>query len=97
MNSSLPFYDNKLDIPGYIMIRADHPAKSKHGGVCMYYKKCIPLKVLDVIFLHESIAFELRIDIKLCRFISLYRSTGQSYNDFLSFLDNSELTLDTLA
>ena len=62
----------------------------------MYYKNCLPLKILDTRFLHESIAFELRIDDKLSSFISLYRSPNQSY-DFVSFLDNFELTLDTLA
>ena len=35
------------------MVRADHPANSKRGGVCMYYKNCLPLKVLDTRFLHE--------------------------------------------
>ena len=59
LNSSFPFDDDNLDIPGYIMIRVDHPANSKRGGVCMYYKNCLPLKVLDIRFLHESIAFEL--------------------------------------
>ena len=62
----------------------------------MYYKNCLPLKILDTRFLHESITFELRIDDKLSSFISLYRSPNQSY-DFVSFLDNFELTLDTLA
>ena len=61
LNSSFPFDDDNLDIPGYIMVRADHPANSKRGGVCMYYKNCLPLKVLDIRFLHESVAFELRI------------------------------------
>ena len=96
LNSSFPFDDDNLDIPGYIMIRADHPANSKRGGVYMYYKNCLPLKALDIRFLHESIAFELRIGDKLCSFISLYRSPNQSYDDFVSFLDNFELTLDTL-
>ena len=77
------------------MIRADHAANSKRGGVCMYYRNCLPLKVLDIRFFHESIAFELRIGDKLCRFISLYRSPNQSSDDFVSFLDNFELTLDT--
>ena len=97
LNSSFTFDDDNLDIPGYIMVRADHPANSKCGGVCMYYKNRLPLKVLDIRFLHESIAFELRIGDKLCSFISLYRSPNQSYDDFVSFLDNFELTLDTLA
>ena len=63
----------------------------------MYFKNCLPLKVLDIRFPHESIAFELRIGDKLCSFISLYRSPNQSSDDFVSFLDNFELTLDTLA
>ena len=97
LNSSFPFDDDNLDIPVYIMVRVDHPADSKRGGVCMYYKNCLPLKVLDIRFLHECIAFELQIDDKLCSFISFYRSPNQSYNDFVSFLDNFELTVDTLA
>ena len=36
LNSGFPFDDDNLDIPGYIMVRADHPANSKRGGVCMY-------------------------------------------------------------
>ena len=76
---------------------ADHPANSKCGGVCMYYKNCLQLKNLDIRFLHESIAFHLRIGDRLCSFISLYRSPNQSYDDFESFLDNFELPLDTLA
>ena len=79
------------------MIRVDHPANSKRGGVCMYYKNCPPLKVLDIRFLHESITFEIRIGDILCSFISLYRSPNQSSDDFVSFLDNFELTLDALA
>ena len=74
LNSSFPFNDNNLDIPCYIMVRADHPVNDKRGGVCMYYKNCLPLKVLDTRFLHEKVAFDLRIYDKLCSFISLYRS-----------------------
>ena len=84
------------------MIRADHPANSKRGGACMYYKNCLPLKVLDIRFLRESIAFELQIGDKLCSFVSHHRLLNQSsddfsYDDFVSFLDNFELTLDSLA
>ena len=65
--------------------------------VCMYYKKCLPLKVLDIIFLHESIVVDLQIGDKLCSFISLYRLSNQSHDDFVSFLENFELTLNNLA
>ena len=59
LNSGFPFDDDNLDIASYIMVRADHPANSKHGGVCTYYKNCLPLKVFDLRFLHGSIAFDL--------------------------------------
>ena len=77
LNSGFPFDDDSLDILGYIMVRTDHPANSKRGSVCMWYKNCLPLKVLD-------------------SFISFCWSPNQSYDDSVSFLDNFELTLDTL-
>ena len=42
LNASFLFDDDNLGIPGYIMVRADHPANT--GGVQMYYKNCLPLK-----------------------------------------------------
>ena len=106
VNSSFLFDDGNLDIAGYVMVRDDHPANSKRGddhpansqrgGVCIYCKNSLPLKVLDIWFLLESIAFDLRITHKLYSCISIYRSPNQSYDDFVSILDNFELTLDTL-
>ena len=46
------------------MVRGDYPANSKRRGVLMYCKNCLPLKVLDIKFLHESMAFELGISDK---------------------------------
>ena len=59
LNFGFPFDDNNLDILDYIMVRGDDPPISKSGGVCMYYKNCLPLKVLDIRFLHERITFDL--------------------------------------
>ena len=59
LNSGFPFDDDNLGI--YIMVRADYPANSKNGGICMYYKNYLPLKVFDVRSLHKSIVFDLRI------------------------------------
>ena len=30
-NSSFPFDDDNLEMPGYVMVRVDHPANSKRG------------------------------------------------------------------
>ena len=71
LNSGFPFDDDNLDIPGYIMVRSDHPANSKRGGVCTHYKNYLPLKVLDIRFLQESTAFHLRVGDRLCSFICI--------------------------
>ena len=72
LNASFLSDGDNLGIPGYIMVRADHAANT--GGAHMYCKNCLPLNILVVD--------------KLCSFIPLYRSPNQSYDNFVSFLDN---------
>ena len=76
------------------MIRSDHPSNIKRGGICIYYKNFLPLKVTDVRLLEECIVFDLIISNKLCSFVALYRSPSQSQDDFATFSDNLEMTLD---
>ena len=97
LDSSTRHDDENLEIPGYDIARADHPTNTKRGGVCIYYKKCLPLRVLNIIFLNECINFELRIGDKTCNFIVLYRSPSQSQDVFESFYENFERTLHNLA
>ena len=86
--------DENLKISGYYLIRSDHPSNIKRGGICIYYKNFLPLKVTDVRLLEECIAFDLIISNKLCSFVALYRSPSQSQDDFATFSDNLEMTLD---
>ena len=97
LDSSTRPDDDNLDIEGYDIARADHPTNTKRGGVCIYYKICLPLRVLNIIFLNECINFELRIGDKTCNFVVLYRSPSQSQDVFESFCENFERTLDNLA
>ena len=86
-----------MEFPGYNLIRADHPSNNKRGGVCIYYKNTLPLKLLSINYLQECINFEIKIGNKLCNFISLYRSPSQSQDTFELFIDNLELNIDTIA
>ena len=70
---------DNLAISGYNVIRPDHPSNNKHGGVCIYYKKLLPLHVLSIKYLQECINFELDIGGKICNFISLYRFPSQTH------------------
>ena len=88
--------DDDLAISGYNLIRSDHPSNNKSGGVCIYYKNLLPLRVLSIQYLQECINFELIIGGKICNFISLYRSPSQTQDEFEKFIDNLELNLDIL-
>ena len=35
LDSSIPIDDNRLSIPDYLVMRADHPSNIKRGGVCL--------------------------------------------------------------
>ena len=82
LDSSVPVDDDNLQIPGYSSVRADHPSNTKRGGVLIYYKNFLPIKLIDVKYLHESLNFELRIGGKICKFLFLYRSPSQNKDDF---------------
>ena len=86
-----------MEITGYNLVRSDHPANTKRGGVCLYYKTCLPLRVLDIQYLNECINFELKIDGKLCTFVALYRSPSQSLDNSETIIDDFELNLETLS
>ena len=61
LTSTIDINDENLKIPGYNMYHADHPSDVKRGGVCIYYKTMLPLKVLSTNFLRECINFEASI------------------------------------
>ena len=80
-----------------LLIRADHPSSAKRGGVCIYYRNFLPLKLINIHSLNECITFEIKLGDKVCNFVSLYRSPNQSKDDFENFCNNFEQTLDTVS
>ena len=94
LTSTRDINNGNLKIPGYIVHRVDHPSDVKRGGVCIYYKTLLPLKILSTNFLQQWINFEVSIGNKKCRFINLYRTLSQSQDEFHDFLTNLEISLD---
>ena len=69
----------------------NHPSNSKRGGVCLYYKCSLPLKVIDVSYLQECINFEVKI------FETVYISLSQTKNEFENFIKNLKFNLEQIA
>ena len=97
LDSTVPLDNDNLVISGYNLIRSDHPSNTKRGGVCLYYKNYLPLRVLNISYSKQCLNFELKSGDKSGTFIALYRSPSQSQDDFETFSDNFEMTLETLA
>ena len=53
LDSSTP--DNLVDIQGYNLVRADHPDNAKTGGVCIYYKESLPVRVINLPYFKEAL------------------------------------------
>ena len=47
LDSNTPLNDDNLEISGYTLVRSDHPSNTKRGGVCLYYKNNLPLRVIN--------------------------------------------------
>ena len=61
LDSSIQSDSDNLEILGYNLVRSDHPSNSKRGGVCIYCKVPLSLRVIDACFLKECITFEVMI------------------------------------
>ena len=73
----------------YNFIAANHPDNVTHGGVGLFYKNSLPLKVRSDLAFRESILVELKFGRKKISFTVLYRSPSfkqfsTEFNDFKS-------------
>ena len=95
LNPNISCDDSNLQLPGSDLIRADHPSNTKRGGVCIYYRNLLPLKLINIHYLNECVSFEIKLGEKIYNLVSLYRSPNQSEDDFENFCNNFDLTSAT--
>ena len=55
LNSSVSVDDTTLSLPGYNLVRSDHPSNIKRGGVCLCYKENLSLRSINVTFLCQCV------------------------------------------
>ena len=86
-----------MKISGYNLALSDHPSIKNRGGVCIYFKNYLPLRVrVDVNYLNKFVRFQQMITDKMCNFITLCWSPSQSQDLFESFKENLELNLESV-
>ena len=62
LDSSIENDDDRISIPGYNLLRTDHPSNTKRRGACISYNDYLPfIKRNDLCQLHECLVTELRI------------------------------------
>ena len=59
LDSSAPLDNHNLSIQGYSLIWADHSDNVKRGGVCLYFKDNLTLKVIGNSFIAQYIICEI--------------------------------------
>ena len=80
------YEDNDLNLTGYSLLRAGHPSNTKRGGVCIYYKETLELKIISISYLNESHFCKVTIRSKQCIIETVYRSSSQYSDEYESFL-----------
>ena len=78
-------HDSLLEINGYNLLCADHPNDTKRGGVCIYYKESLPVRVINLSYFEEALLLEMTYHNKKVIVSVIYRSPSQSINEFDSF------------
>ena len=91
LDSSIP--DNLIEIEGYSLVRADHPDNIKRGGVCIYYKESLPVRIKRLPYFKEALLLEMIHNNKKSLVSVIYRSPSQSYCEFETFLTNFDYLL----
>ena len=89
LDSSIP--ENLIEIEGYKLVCADLPDNVKKGGVCIYYKASLPVRVMSQTHLKEALLLEMIYNNKRVIVSVIYRSPCQSSNEFESFQMNLEI------
>ena len=88
LDSSTP--NNLIGIQGYNLVRADHPDDTKRGGVCIYNKEPLPVKIINLPYFKETLLLQISYNKNKVIVSVIYRSPSQTNDEFGFFLSNLE-------
>ena len=88
-----PIPESLLEIDGYNLLGVDHPNNIKRGGVCIYYKESLAVRVISLPDFKEALLLEMTDNNKKIIVSVIYRSPNHNNSEFHSFLSNLEQLL----
>ena len=85
-------------LENYTFIPKNNPLNVKHGGVGLFYKNTLPVKVRNDLSFDETIVLELKFGRKIFFFTVLYRSPAHNSGSpqFENFLLNFRNLCETI-
>ena len=91
LDSTIP--DSLLVIDGYNLVRADYPNNIKRGGVCIYCKESLCVRVISLPYFKEALLLEMTGNNRKVIVSVIYPSPSQKNSELDSFLSNLEQLL----
>ena len=88
LNSSFESNNKDLITEGYNLIKSEHSSNTKRGGVSIYYKEFLVVRVATITSSAECLFCEVTIENKKRRDAGVYRSFSQSLSECESFLSS---------
>ena len=88
LDSTISDDNNIFHNEGYNLIRADHLDNIERGAVCLYFKKSLSLKKIQLSHITECLLCEVNIKGQVGFIIVSYRSPSQTspqFHDFIKF------------
>ena len=94
LDSTISDDNNIFHIEGYNLIRADHLDNIERGSVCLYIKKSLDLKKIQLSHITQCLLCEVNIKRQVGFIIVSYRPPSQASPLFDDFLSNFEKLFD---
>ena len=85
LDSTISDGDNILHMEGYNLIRTDHSDNIKRGGACLYFKKSLPLRKIELSRITECLLCKVNVKWQVGFVIVSYCSPSQTSSQFDDF------------
>ena len=95
LDSTVPL-DNSLSLYGCNLTHANHPYNVKRGGVCMYYRENVSLRIISASYFDQCLLCEVTFQNQKGYIAVIYCSQSQSCNEFEDFLFNLEKLINQI-